>query len=376
MKFIIMLSLITSLFLISNCSFQISIFNEINKLKNGENLIISPLGIFQLLSLTANGAKGTTQQEMLETLQSESISELNEINYSLLNLFKTFTTVEVANSIMAKFELLSSFSEIAEKYESPVEKLESVEQVNNWCSKKTHGKITEIIDELKDEILMVLLNAVYFKGEWTYKFENITTQLKSFYNFGTNEIKTDTMFQLSHFQYYEDSNVQVVDLPYTEDGMSALIILPKSDIDINNYINKLWNKENNDIKSIIKKLSYSKVRLELPKFELNFKLSLNEVLKNAGIFSAFTDYADFSGLKKDGGIKIDEVIHKTYLKVNEGGTEAAAITYGGTVGTTSIPVEEVIYEMKINRPFLFLLRSNKLPENYDLLFMAKIEELK
>ena len=184
------------------------------------------------------------------------------------------------------------------------------------------------------------------------------------------------MFQLSHFKYYEDSNVQVVDLPYTEDGMSAVIILPKSGIDINNYINKLWNKEDNDIKSIIKKLSYSKVKLELPKFELNFELSLNEVLKNAGMFTAFMDYADFSGLRKDGGIKIDEVIHKAYLKVNENGTEAAAVTYGGMAGSSLHPPEEVIYEMKVNRPFLFLLRSNRLPEDYDLLFMAKIEELK
>lgn len=375
MKFIIMLSIIIPIFLMCTCSFQISIFNEMNKLKKNENLIISPFSIFQLLSLTTNGAKGTTQEEMLETLQSENVTELNEINYSLLNLFKKFTTVEVANSIMSKFEPLSSFSVIAEKYEAPIEKLESAEQVNNWCNEKTHGKIPKIIEELDNDILMVLLNAVYFKGEWIHKFNNRSTELKTFYNFGKNEIQVNTMFQISHFRYYEDLNIQVVELPFESDEMSALIILPKSNIDINNYINKIWNLENNDIKTIIKNLSYSKVKLELPKFELDFGLKLNEALKNLGIFTAFMDYADFSGLKKDGKIKIDEVIHKTYLKVFEEGTEAAAVTYGGMSGS-SAPVEEVIYEMKINRPFLFFLRSNMLPEDYDLLFMSKIEELK
>ena len=136
-----------------------------NKGKIGENLIISPLSIFQVLSLTVNGAKGETQSEMLELLQSNAIEELNEINYKIISIFKDFSTVDIANAVMTKFTPLEEFSYIADKYIAPVEPLISVEQVNNWCSNKTHGKIKKILDNLSSEVAMILLNAIYFKGE-------------------------------------------------------------------------------------------------------------------------------------------------------------------------------------------------------------------
>ena len=130
-----------------NCSFQATIFNKMNKDKKGENLIISPLSIFQALSLAANGAREQTQSEMLDLLQSDTIEELNEINYKIISLFKEFTTIDIANAVMTKFTPLEDFSNIALEYLAPVEPLESAEQVNNWCSNKTHGKIDKILDQ-------------------------------------------------------------------------------------------------------------------------------------------------------------------------------------------------------------------------------------
>ena len=363
-----------SFFIISNCSFQTSIFNELNKKSNGQNLIISPTSIFQILSLTSNGANGLTQEEMLETLQNSNTNSLNSINYDLLKIFKNLTTVEVANAVMTKFIPENKFSEICENYFAPIEKLESAQQVNRWCSEKTHGKINKIINELTPETQMILLNAVYFKGLWENEFNNITTELKSFYNLNKEEIKINTMKKLTRFKYYEDLNVQAIEIPYKKDGMSAVIILPNKELDINTWINKVSYTENN-LYSILDELSYQKVDLELPKFELEYEVTLNEILQNLGMFTAFTNSADFTGLRKEGNLKIDSVVHKTYLKVDEEGTEAAAIT-GITVTTTSFnPKKEIIYEMKVNRPFLFLIKSSLLPKNYDLLFMAKIEKL-
>ena len=165
MKYIFYLFLIISLLLnIFNCSFQATIFNRMNKDKKGENLIISPLSIFQILSLTANGAKGQTQSEMLDVLQSESIEDLNNINYKILSVFKSFKTLEIANAVMTTFTPLDSFSSIADNYLAPVKPLISVEQVNDWCNKTTHGKIDKILDQLSEYTRMILINAIYFKG--------------------------------------------------------------------------------------------------------------------------------------------------------------------------------------------------------------------
>ena len=204
MRYLLALFLSALLIYSSNCSFQATLFNKMNKDKKGENLIISPLSIFQALRLAANGAKGETQSEMLDLLQSDTIDELNEINYKVLSVFKGFTTIDIANAVMTTFTPLDDFSNIALKYLAPIEPLKSVVQVNNWCSNKTNGKIDKILDELDPNTLMIILNAVYFKGEWTSKFESYDTEKLPFYNLGNEEIKIDTMTQIDHFKYYEE----------------------------------------------------------------------------------------------------------------------------------------------------------------------------
>ena len=356
-----------------NCSFQVSLFNEINKGKKGKNLIISPLSIFQILSLTANGARDQTQLEMVETLQGEDIEDLNSINYEILEISQKFKTVEIANAVMTRFEPVQDFLNVSEKYFAPYQKLVSAEQVNGWCSQKTHGKIPKILDKLEDDMAFILLNAVYFKGNWKNKFLEKSTKKKAFYNKGIDKKEIDTMIQLERFSYYEDSTIQAIELPYVDDNMTALIILPREDIDINKYITSLDSNQDG-LNTLIKKLRYAKVNLELPKFELEFSTSVKDILIDMGMENAFTDYADFTGLREKGEIKIDDVLHKTYLKVDEEGTEAAAVTAVIGTYTTSVgPDIEIIYQMKVNRPFLFFLRNKKLPANYDLLFMSKIE---
>ena len=187
--FINILLVVFLLFNSLNCSFQVSIFNELNKSKRGQNLIISPLSIFQILSLTANGAKGETQKEMLLALQGADLDKLNYVNYEILEIIKKFKTVDIANAVMSRFTPLKEFTETAEKYCAPLEQLISVQQVNNWCSEKTHGKITKILDELDSTVQMILLNAICFKGEWSNQFDELSTNKKIFYNLGTEKKK-------------------------------------------------------------------------------------------------------------------------------------------------------------------------------------------
>ena len=369
---IILLSFLLSYF---NCTFQTNIFSQINNYKSGKNLIISPLSIYQVLSLLSNGAKESTLSEMLSVLGSSSLDELNDINYKILSKISSFSTIDIANAVMTRFKPLENFCSVADKYLAPMESLESVEQINEWCKEKTHGKIEKIIEQLSPETIMILLNAVYFKGEWLNQFDKYFTKKLPFYNLSKNEIKVDTMLQIDNFRYFSNKEIQTIELPFQKDFMSAIIILPSEKIEINSFIKNNLAKKNY-LTDIINKLDYAKVHLELPKFEVTFEETLNHVIKKLGMKKIFNSLeADLSGLYNRKGLFVSQVIHKTYLKVNEEGTEAAAVTLVEVDEASMAGEEEIIHEMKVNRPFLFLLKNWELPEGYDMVFMAKIEEI-
>ena len=358
---------------IANCSFQMSFFKELNKEKIKQNLIISPLSAYQLLSLAANGAKEETLTQMVSALGGKTLEELNKINLQILSQVKQFSTVEIANAIMTKFNPNSNFVAIGQKYGASIQTLKSASQVNSWCNAKTHGKIKKIVDSLPDKVKMMLLNAVYFKGFWSKQFKKSLTMKKAFYNFNdkSKEKKVNRMEITDDFQYYGDKEVQLVKLPYKKDSMSAIVILPNEKKNINTFISELNDEK---LQHLIKKMSGRKVRLELPKFELENTSNLNGVLKKLGMEKPFNEStANLLGIGKD--LYIDEIIQKTYMKVDEEGTEAAAVTVISGRPRPSAKRIPRIYPMIVNRPFLFLLKNDKLPLNNELLFMAKIEML-
>ena len=292
---------------------------------------------------------------------------MNNINLNILQSIRQFETVEIANGVMTKFDPTLMFLKVCIKYEAAILPLVSVDQVNEWCSEKTHGKITKILDEL-DSAAMLLLNAVYFKADWKYPFNPSYTYTGKFT--GSTETKdVRFMTQTKNFNYYENNNVQVVELPYKNDSTSAIVILPKDKIDVDTYLKSL---DDNELNTILAGFTSKRVSLSLPKFEIEFETKFKDILMKLGMVQAFDITADFSGIKCSGGIKVNNVIHKTYLKVDEKGTEAAAVTAVDMIATTAL-IEIVI--MNVNRPFIFLLRSSKLPKNNDLLFMAKVANI-
>ena len=324
--YLVLILLINSSFI--NCSFQITLFNQLSKKNKNKNLTISPLSIFQALSLTTNGAKGETQTELLKLLDNREMEEINLINSNILSIIKDNSSLEIANAIMSKLTPLPTFIQISKEiYLSEIQPLNNVQQINKWCDTKTHGKIKKIIDKLESNIFMVILNAVYFKGQWINQFSEELTTKKSFYNFNSkkNEIKINTMINTEHFSYYEDSNLKAIEFPFKKDFMSAFIILPNENININDFIDIL-DKDHEYIYTIIDNLKYLKVHIEMPKFEIEYKESLKKVIMDMGVNLAFNNSADFSNIRNQNDLLIDDIIHKTYLKVNEDGTEAAAVT--------------------------------------------------
>ena len=273
---------------------------------------------------------------------------------------------------MSKFTPIKSFTKMCDKYEAPIEKLISLEQVNEWCSKKTHGKITEILEELNPATVMLLLNAVYFRGEWVYPFNPDKTFTGTFYSTSTvtkNVKKVEFMTQIHGFNYYQNKEIQAIELPYKNDSMSAVILLPNKDVDLNDYVN--LNKVNDEfINKVLDGMVETNVQLILPKFEVEFYSKFKDVLQRLGMLKAF-DNADFSGINGFGGLYIDNVIHKTYLKLDEIGSEAAGVTVVDIL--RSLPVVDAI--MDVNRPFILIIKSSELPKNNNFLFMAKIEDI-
>ena len=354
-------------------SFQISFLKEINKYNKNKNFVFSPMSIYQILSLTANGARGNTLHEMVKALSGNSITELNRINSEILNAAKNFTSIEIANAIMTRIEPLDEFKKIAYSYDATIEKLKSADQVNSWCFLKTHGKILQIVDQLDPLTKMMLLNAIYFKGTWKKKFKPEKTQKKYFYNFGeqTKPVQVNMMNLETKFNYYSDEKVQVIEIPFSKDSVSAVIFLPQKLQNINDFIAELDDQK---IKKYLNSLFPITVDLELPKFKIEFESGLNTYLHNLGMKQAFSPMADLSGLAKGGNdLYIDSVIQKAFIEVDESGAEAAAVTAVIINGWSSII--NIRQRMYVNRPFLMMLRSKALPEDNDVLFMAKIEEL-
>ena len=375
-KYLFLLLLVNSSFI--NCSFQISLFNQLNKRNKGKNLTISPLSLFQAISLVTNGANGDTQTELLKLLDDKGMEEINEINFKILSKLKEITTLEMGNAIMTKLSPLYKFSKfVTDKYNAEIQPLKNVNQVNKWCDNKTHGKIKEIIDKLDGNIFMIILNVVYFKGIWLKKFSDKLTSKQLFYNYNLESYKkeVDTMEISSYYFYFQDANLQAIQFDYEKNSMSALIILPKKELDINEFIN-IFNDDNDYLYTIINNSKNCKVNVQMPKFEITFKENLKQILKEMGVNLAFDKNADFTNIRSQNDLLIDEIIHKTYLKVDEGGTEAAAVTaIKMGLKMSMAPREEITYYMIINRPFLFIIRNKNFPKNNDIIFISKIEEI-
>jgi serpin B len=306
---------------------------------------------------------------------------MNQINKLIKDIIDKFESVECANHIFHENAPIDSFLEKIKDYKAGIDELKSAEQVNNWCSEATHGKIKKIIKEIPPLCAMILINAIYFKGEWTQNFDKALTRKRYFYNSKKEKNLVEFMQSEDKHYYFENEDIQAISLNYKKDNMEALIILPKNDYDINNYIKNFNQKEYNNI---LGSLNYEKVELYLPKFELEFEKKLNQSLQDLGMELAFSEGgADFFNLFKKPEEKrseinyyIYQIIQKAYIKIDEKGTEAAAVTMIEIFLTGKERRPKKINIMDINHPFLFIIRNADLPKEHDILFIAKIEELK
>ncbi|MDY7008127.1 MAG: serpin family protein [Cyanobacteriota bacterium] len=362
----------------ANNKFAFQLFSEIHKSQTNENIFISPISIAIALSMTYNGARGKTQKTMAKTLnfQGMSLEEINQANQQLGNLLDTLNSdikLNISNSIWTKIGIPfeQNFLQINQEiYQSQVREIyfenpKTPEIINNWIEDNTKGKIERIIEKLEPDAVIVLLNAIYFQGNWQKEFDDISTIDRPFYLSNGIEKQHPTMLKLSQYSYYENQTFQAISLPYREGRVSMYVFLPKEEIGLEKFHQTL-NQENWE--NWMLKFESQTVTLTLPKFKNQYEITLNDILKTLGMEIAFDrKKADFSGMRSiPPELYIDEIKHKTFVEVNETGTEAAAAT-SIAMGVASAMVTSL--KMFVNRPFFLAIRDNN---SGTILFMGEI----
>lgn len=361
----------------ANTRFGIKLFAEILKQERDKNVFVSPSSIAIALSMAYNGANGSTQQAMAKALQIQGMSlpDLNQANASLKALLENVdpkVQLAIANSLWTRagVSFKPDFIQRNQQfYQAEVTDLDfgspkATSTINRWVKQHTRNKIDKIIESINPDDVMFLINAIYFKGNWTTQFDPKLTTNQPFQLSSGQQKTVAMMSQRGDYRYYETDQFQAVNLPYGDRRVSMLIFLPKQASNLSQFYKVLtaenWQTWSQQFRS-------RPGSVQLPRFKMEYELELNQALSQLGMAEAFGRRANFSNLS-DTPMQIDQVKHKTFVEVNEEGTEAAAVTSIG-IRATSVRLPEEPFTFKADRPFFCAIRDN---QTGTLLFMGAI----
>ncbi len=358
----------------ANNRFTIKLFEDVQKKYDNEtNVLVSPYSASVALSVVNNGAQGETAKAISATLgyQDMKQEEVNASHQKLIEglpLVSTKNVLKIANSVWIndQFDILPDFLKITNNnYHAKAAVLKFINPdapntINQWVKDNTNDKIDKIIEEVKDNDLLYVLNAIYFKGAWQQKFDPKLTARETFYKANGIKALADFMKNTGEYNVLSTTRYQAVEIPYADNKFS-MILVKATGSDVINF--------DLDVKDAIAKPfpQKRKVELVMPKFKFDFEHTLNGNLTNLGMGLAFTDQADFSQMIADAPVRISIVKQKTFIEVNEEGTEAAAVTSVG-MEVTSAPLIETI---RFDAPFYFMIKENS---SNLILFAGKLND--
>lgn len=364
-------------------AFGLELFQKIREESDKENLMISPLSVSVALAMAYNGADGSTKSEMEKVLKLNGLTT-EEINASYKMLIGALQSLdekvvfEIANAIFYAdgFSVKPNFLSVNEDvYDAEVSKLNfgspaAVETINDWVAEKTHDKIEKIIEQLHPLDRMVLLNAIYFYGTWTNEFDEEGTHNLPFIKKDGTAIEIPMMSKLEKLPYTSNNLFKAVKMPYGIGQYTMVVLLPAGgnnsqdiidELSVSNWKNWLESFEMTD-----------RVQITMPRFKYAFETQLKEVLQLMGMQKAFDESsANFSGITDD-DLFISEAIHKSYIDVNETGTEAAAVT-GLVFTTTSAGDQPPTVPFFVDRPFVYAITEN---DTGAILFIGEVNHPK
>jgi serine protease inhibitor len=330
--------------------------------KNEGNILVSPASVFIALAMTLNGADTTTRTAMLEALSASGLT-VDQINaacrdwMSLLMNTNGKTKLSIANSIWYRdgFDADPAFLQRnADFFSAAAKTLDfsqpgAVSTINGWVKNATNGTIDKIVEQIDPDVVMYLINAVYFKAEWKTKFDKAYTYERIFSQ-PDGDVKVKFLTQTGPMSYMKNDDSQGVLLPYSDGRYAFVALLPDSGLSPRDLVASM---DADALASLLASRQDTSVELSMPKFETRYEDSLVNELTALGMGESFAaDVADFSlmnaGRRKD--LYISEVKHKTFCRVDEDGTEASAVT-SVEIRETSLPVGDV--QLIFNRPFIY-----------------------
>lgn len=346
--------------------FGVSLFKKINS-NDDSSFMISPFSISYALMMVNYGASGKTSDEILSILNLDnsnfSFNPYNDIN----SKFKINNSIWIQNDncYNPNLEFINYIDSVFYGKVSYVnfykDRLSIIKDINDWVDEKTFGTIQEIVSEndIKRNTTQALLNTVYFKDSWQFPFDSLKSNLSTFYSTNSNS-KMVFINKKNKFAHYKNTNFHLLELPYQTDGVSMFIFLPSQDINIKSFIHSL---DYQLISSSIDSLEYDLGNISVPKFNLDYSVSLKDYLVSMGMPTAFNpkdanfdNFWDFKQQCKKYPPKhyIDLVNHKTYINIDENGTEASAATAVIISRVTSIRPDKY-FVFNANRPFVYMI---------------------
>ncbi|MCF8369236.1 MAG: serpin family protein [Bacteroidales bacterium] len=364
-------------------TFGIKLFKTLiaNSEDEQENIILSPLSVSIALGMTLNGADTETKTAMENTLEFNGFvpQEINESYKSIIDGLTSVdpeVTLNIPNSIWYRedFYVQPNFISTNQSYfhaqTHPLDFSDpsAVNVINNWVAESTNQKIPTILNEISGDAVMFLINAIYFNGTWKFEFDEQHTQPGTFYLSDGSTKQVDMMKQKATMKYLQNNLFEAVDLTYGRGNFSMVIMLPKENLEPNDIINAM---DENTWSEWLDSFYNVNVQLSLPKFKLGYEKRLNDDLIELGMGVAFSpSQADFSNINPDYQMFISFVKHKTFIDVNEEGTEAAAVTVVG-IELTSAGGGETPYFLNVNKPFLFAIKER---DTKSIIFIGKVME--
>ncbi len=354
-------------FVSDNNAFTLNFLKTVNATdKSGKSFIYSPLSITYVLSMVNDAAEGTTQKELEQTLgfRKGGIKEVNQFCKTLIDslpMVDQKVQLHIANAIFVNknSQLKPQFQkDMKDYYQAMAESLDfatnkSLNRINGWCNDKTKGMIPKILDELDPVAVSYLLNAIYFKANWTNEFKEALTKTDTFTT-AKGPAMLPLMQQEKQFSYVKNSTFSAVDLPYSNRLWSMTVMLPEKGKDVNDVINYLAQNGMDFLDGSRSR----KVDLKLPRFETESSTEdLIGTLKKMGITRVFDSFFAEVPNMCESNVYISMMLQKARIKVNESGSEAAAVTVAQMTKCTSVSRPEEPVKFYANHPFVYVIRE-------------------
>jgi serpin B len=361
--------------------FGFDLLRDLTSAHANDNVFISPYSIAVSLAMLSNGANGTTKQAILKTIHSQEQSQesFNGANQALIGQINKTSAVQlaVANGLWIEKSaaLNQNFTQVLQSsYAAEAQNVDftnpaAAQTINEWVARHTNGRIPKIVDQTDPSTLLLLTNAITFKGKWSLPFDQARTKPHDFKT-ARGVPKVPMMENSAEYRYANDNSIESIRLPYADGTFAMYVVLPHDENALQSFVQGLTAEK---FSTQIGQLRERKGTIELPRFSLTYGTALNTTLSKLGMGAAFQSGADFSGIpQRPAQLRISDVQHASFLKVDEEGTEAAAATSIGIRATLARPAIPP-FHMVVDHPFFLAIRDER---SGQILFMGVVAEPK